>query len=75
MLDVSDTGARLIVSQALDLQAEVETLISGYGMKKSIKRLAYVRWQLTLETGQFCTGVEFQKRLAYRDWQNLASPG
>jgi hypothetical protein len=75
VLDVSDTGARLVVSQPLTLQSEVETVISGYGMKASIKRLAHVRWQLKLESGQFCTGVEFQKRLPYRDWQNLASPG
>lgn len=75
VLDVSDTGARLTVSQPLAQLAEVETIISGYGMRVSIKRLANVRWQLKLENGQFCTGVEFQKRLVYRDWQNLASPG
>ncbi len=75
LLDLSDSGVRLVISQELSLQSEVEIIISGYGMKESIKRLALVRWQLKLENGQFCTGVEFQKRLAYRDWQNLASPG
>jgi|ERR1019366_3402589 c-di-GMP-binding flagellar brake protein YcgR len=74
VLDLSDTGVRLIASQELEAQAEVEIIISGYGMTKAIKRAAYVRWQVKLENGQFCLGVEFQKRLPYRDWQNLASP-
>ena len=74
VLDVSDTGIRMIVKTALRLEGEVEITIIGHGMQKPIKRLAYVRWQVTLEDGQHCIGAEFQKRLIYRDWQNLASP-
>ena len=74
VLDVSDTGARLILMQPLDVQQEVETIISAYGMRAPLKRLANVRWQVKMENGQYCTGIEFQKRLVYRDWQNLASP-
>jgi hypothetical protein len=74
VLDLSDSGARLIIKQSLDPMAEVEVIINGYGMKSFIKRLGYVRWQVKLESGQFCVGVEFQKCLDYRDWQNLASP-
>ena len=74
VLDLSDTGVRLIVSQEVEAQGEVEIIISGYGMVRSLKRAAYVRWQLKLDDGHFCLGVEFQKRLPYRDWQNLASP-
>ena len=74
VLDVSDSGIRLIVSQEFNLLTEVEIIISGYGMKSPIKRLATVRWQLKLENGLFCTGVEFQKHISYRDWQNVASP-
>jgi hypothetical protein len=75
VLDVSDTGTRIIVKNELQLEGEVEITIAGYGMQKPIKRLANVRWQVTLDDGRFCVGVEFQKRLIYRDWQNLASPG
>ena len=74
VLDVSDTGARVIVAQDLDRVPEVEITIIGYGMNKPIKRLAVIRWQVKLEDGRFCVGAEFQKRLDYRDWQNLASP-
>jgi PilZ domain len=74
VLDVSDSGIRLVVSQEFTLLSEVEIIINGYGMKAAIKRLATVRWQLKLENGLYCTGVEFQKHISYRDWQNLASP-
>jgi c-di-GMP-binding flagellar brake protein YcgR len=74
VLDISDTGVRLIATQATDPNGEVEIVISGYGMKELIKRIGNVRWQVKLENGHFCTGVEFQKQIAYRDWQNLAAP-
>lgn len=74
VLDVSDTGVRLVVSQSLDAKVEVEIMISSYGMKETIKRLGYVRWVRKLENGPYCIGVEFQKRLVYRDWQTISSP-
>jgi PilZ domain len=75
VLDVSDSGVRLVVTQPLDLLSEVEVVIAGYGMKGPIKRLANVRWQLKLDSGLYCTGVEFQKHINFRDWQNVALPG
>ena len=74
LLDISDSGVRLLITKPLDLMIEVEVLISGYGMKGLIRLLGNVRWQVKLETGQFCVGVEFQKRLAYRDWGILSAP-
>jgi hypothetical protein len=74
VLDVSDTGVRVVLTQAFDPSTEVEILIAGYGLKEPLKRLGNVRWNVKTESGQFCTGIEFQKRLVYRDWQNLSSP-
>ena len=74
LLDVSETGARLVVSQELTVQQEVEVVLSGHGLSKAVKRLSRVCWLLKLEDGKFCIGVEFEKRLDYRDWQNLATP-
>jgi len=74
VLDLSDTGVQLIVSKELTVLGEVEVLISGYGMSQNIKRVATVRWQVRLEDGSFCVGIEFQKRLNYRDWQIIAAP-
>jgi hypothetical protein len=74
VLDLSDTGVRLIVSAELSLPTEVEICITSYGVRQPIKRIADVRWQVELADGTFCIGIEFQKRLTYRDWQALAAP-
>jgi hypothetical protein len=74
VLDIADSGLRTVLKQQLDPQSEVEVIISSYGIRQAIKRIGYVRWQLKLESGLFCTGIEFQKRIDYRDWQNLAAP-
>lgn len=74
VLDISDSGVRLITTQSLEVMDEVEVIINGYGLKEMIKRLGTIRWQVKLDTGQFCVGVEFHKGLVYRDWQNLVSP-
>jgi len=74
VLDLSDSGVRMVIKQGLDVPSEVEIIIAGYGMKSNIKRLGNVRWQVKLENGQYCVGIEFQKHIEYRDWQNLASP-
>jgi hypothetical protein len=73
-LDISDTGIRLIVKQASQVPGDAEITIAGHGLQATIKRQGHVRWQVPLADGQFCIGVEFDKRLNYRDWQTLASP-
>lgn len=74
VLDVSDTGVRAVLTQELAPRAEVEIIITSFSVKETIKRVGVIRWQVKMENGQFCTGIEFHKRLVYRDWQNLASP-
>jgi hypothetical protein len=71
VLDISDSGVRLLLKQKLVILGEVEIIISGYGVAKSIKRLGDVRWQVEGADGLICVGIAFQKRLPYRDWQNL----
>ncbi len=74
VLDISDSGVRMVINESLDPMSEVEILIDGYGMKGPIKRVGNIRWLVTLDTGEFCVGIEFQKALNYREWLNLASP-
>ena len=73
VLDVSDRGARLVVREALDMKKEVEVILSGYGLKKALKCKGTVCWQVRLEDGSYCVGVEFQKPIPYRDWQTIAA--
>jgi hypothetical protein len=74
LLDVSETGARLVVNHELTTSQEVEVVFSGYGLSGPIKRLANLRWLLKLDDGKFCIGVEFQKRLDFRDLQSIVAP-
>jgi hypothetical protein len=71
LLDISETGARLVVTHALPKNQEVEVEFEAQGILHIIKRIGNVRWQLLLADGQFCTGVQFQKRLGYMEWQRI----
>jgi hypothetical protein len=72
-LDLSDNGACLIVTQAVEVKKDIEIVVAGYGLNKQIKRSAQVRWQVKLDDGRYCIGVHFQKRLEWRDWMSLVS--
>src|SRR4051812_47397863 len=74
VLDVSETGARLVIRQELPEKQEVEVVFAGQTFQQTIKRLAYIRWQLRLDDGKYCLGVEFEKRLSYTEWLNIALP-
>jgi hypothetical protein len=73
-LDLSEGGARLVVTEALVLQNEVEVLIFGTSQRKPLKRLANVCWALPLEGGNFCVGLEFQKRLLFTEVTQNSRP-
>jgi hypothetical protein len=73
-LDVSEGGARLVVTEALAPQKEVEVLIFGASQSKPLKRLANVCWALPLEDGNFCVGLAFQKRLLFTEVSQNARP-
>jgi hypothetical protein len=73
-LDVSEGGARLVVSESLAAQKEVEVLIFGASQSKPIKRVGNVCWALALEGGNFCVGLAFQKRLLFAEVSQNARP-
>lgn len=74
VLDLSDSGTRLVLLEEIELNGEVEIIIGGYGTARPLRRIANVRWLYKLDDGRFCAGIEFQKLLPYRDWVNLAAP-
>jgi PilZ domain len=73
-LDLSEGGARLVLTEALGPRDEVEVLIFGPSQSKPLKRLANVCWSLPLEAGNFCIGLEFQKRLLFAEVSQNARP-
>ena len=60
VLDVSETGARLLLDKRLADGAEFEVNFEGPG-SKPVKVLANVVWTVETADGRFVTGVHFQK--------------
>jgi hypothetical protein len=73
-LDLSEGGVRLIVNEDLERGIEVEVCITAYGMRKPLRAIGVVRWVMPLDNNMFCIGVQFEKRLPYRDVTTLFKP-
>src|SRR5262245_53464808 len=73
-LDISEGGVRIILKAGLEHNQEVEVRLSGPQLTRTLTRIGKVVWALPLEDGRSCVGVQFEKRLAYRDVQLLARP-
>jgi hypothetical protein len=71
LLDLSETGARLIVQGPLAVGTEVEVKLTGPGIKP-VRRLGVVVWSVLLQDGGHAIGAVFDKALAYSDLQRLA---
>jgi len=71
-LDLSETGARLVVQVPLAVGEEVELKLAGPGVQKPIGRAGRIVWSVLLQDGNHAIGVEFDKLLGYADLQRLA---
>jgi len=63
LLDVAESGARLLLTERLADDHEFEVVLEGPGAKP-VKVLAVVVWTVESD-GHFVTGVRFQKPLEY----------
>jgi hypothetical protein len=72
-LDLSETGVRLVIKEALELGSEAEVLIQGGGFAAAVKRLGRVVWCLPTPDGH-AVGLRFDKPVAYADLQALSTP-
>jgi hypothetical protein len=71
MLDVSETGIRLILKEPLAEKTEFALEFEPIGCR-AIKALARVVWLLPLADGNYCIGANFSKCIAYCDLAALA---
>jgi hypothetical protein len=71
VLDLSETGARLVVRTPLDRGDEVELLLAGHGLTKPLRQLGKVVWSLPLPDDCHAIGVAFDKPLPYVTLQRL----
>jgi hypothetical protein len=67
LLDVSESGARLLVRTALERDQEVSLTLEGMGHLRPLKITGRIVWCLPTATGQFCVGTRFDKFLPYRE--------
>ena len=73
VLDVSETGARLVVKESLAPGPEVEVSLESIQLPRPAKRAATVGWCVAAENGTYGIGVRFAKMLGFADWQSLTA--
>jgi hypothetical protein len=72
VLDLSSTGACLVLSAALEKGQDVEVSLQGTWQVRPLKLPAQVVWCLAAADGTWCAGIRFQRNLEYSDLQALA---
>jgi hypothetical protein len=73
-LDLAEGGVSVVVDEAIQCGCEVEVRITSSGLRKPLKSFGTVRWMMPLDDDLFCVGIQFEKRLSYRDVAMLVKP-
>lgn len=71
LLDLSQTGACLIVGPGLKVKDEVEIIVSSTAAPRPVKVHGTVVWCEALDASRFSIGVRFHKQISYQDLNNL----
>jgi hypothetical protein len=66
VLDISETGARLVLKEALPVGHTFEITLEPASCKP-LKTPATVVWCVPAADGTFCVGARFQKNISYSD--------
>jgi len=75
ILDISETGIRLVANAALEKHDEIEINMLASGNPAPVRLLADVVWSVATADGNYCLGATFQKRMPYSDLIRLTQPG
>jgi len=67
-LDVSETGARLLIRSPLDAGQESEIVLLGQYRLRPTRVQAEVVWTGRTAEGAWCVGVQFRRRLTHAEW-------
>jgi hypothetical protein len=73
LLDVSETGARLLIQDSLAPGQEVEITFESIALHRPVKRTGTVVWCVAAQDGTYGVGVRFEKFLGFSDWQALTT--
>ena len=73
LLDLSETGVRLVIKEILRKGEEVEIGLLPIGGSREVIRKGQVAWAVATAEGECCIGVAFEKRLDYALLSSLCS--
>jgi len=71
LLDLSETGVRLLLKENLRIGQEFELTLES-AASRPVRAVAQVVWSIATAEGQFCVGARFQKALSYAALQALS---
>jgi hypothetical protein len=74
LIDLSVNGAGVLMTGKLDVDDEVEILLSGHGIRSKVKRLARVVWITKLVPDHFVMGFKFDKPLPVNELNDFVRP-
>ena len=67
LVDISETGLRLVVSAELPPGQPITVLLQGPLQQRPLKLAAHVVWGAPAADGNFSIGVQLEKYLRYQD--------
>jgi len=73
VLDLSETGIRLLLKEELRIGREFEITLES-AASRPVRTVAQVVWCVATADGQFCVGARFQKPISYASLQGLSVP-
>ena len=71
LLDLSETGLRVVLKEAAKVGQEVEVNLESGATGRIVKMPGTVVWVVSSSDGTFVVGVHLQKPLGYSDLQSL----
>ena len=74
VLDLSEGGARLIVTVPLEVGEEVVLALEGPWYEMPIRRLGKIVWSIQVTNGRYAVGLHLQDRLGGEDVEQLTIP-
>jgi hypothetical protein len=67
LLDVSESGARILVKEAMPINQEASVSLESPSHTRPVFRLGNVIWSVPAAEGGHCVGINFHKYLTYKD--------
>ncbi|MFQ3649662.1 MAG: PilZ domain-containing protein [Gemmataceae bacterium] len=71
LLDLSESGVRLLLREPMELGQEFELMLEGPGSRPK-RHLARVVWCVAAQDGSYVIGAKFDKYLPYPELLSLA---